>query len=163
MGGRDGSHVVSRACRTMSRACRGHVRSRACRGHVAPCRRIHFSWITHLDTLWCTLIDYWPPGVIPTANPIRQHPDNPTTVPTIRQQFRHSDIPTQVDERSHTDEACPSKERVRQTPDKCPTTPDIRRSDNARQMPDKCPTIRQSVPSDNPTHTIPTRRRAQKN
>ena len=75
-------------------------------------------------------------------------------VSTIRQRFRHSDngsdIPTfrQVDERSTTDKVCPSKQRARQTPDKRPTTPDIRCSDNARHvptMPDKCPTIRQSV------------------
>ena len=89
----------------------------------------------------------------PRPNPTQtfRQSDN---VSTIRQRFRHSDngsdIPTfrQVDERSTTDKVCPSKQRARQTPDKRPTTPDIRCSDNARHVPtipDKCPTIRQSV------------------
>ena len=85
---------------------------------------------------------------------LRQQSDNNlqsdnNAATTIRQCIRQRfDNPTfrQVDERSNTDEACPSNERVRQTPDKRPTTPDIRRSDNARQMPDnptKRPTLRQ--------------------
>ena len=122
--------------------CRGHVAGMSGREHVAGMSPHSFLLdhtfrhpLVHLDRLLA-------PGCHPHRQPnpttSRQSDngsDNPTTVPT----FRHSDKWTSVVTRT-------KPVRQKRESDKCPTTPDIRRSDNARQVPDnptKRPTLRQ--------------------